>query len=333
MENNNPLISVVVPVYKVEKYLDRCLNSIVDQTYQNLEIIIVDDGSPDKCSEICDKWEKKDERIKVIHKENGGLSSARNAGIDVSNGEFITFIDSDDWISEDYVSYLYGLIKKTGADLALGSFLKTSTFDETLFTNNKISEQVITGREFLLKLLKVKTQENVQYAWCKLYRNFKNLDIRYPKGLLDEDVPTTFKYGFTCNNVALSTKCIYAYFENRDSILRKQFNRNRFDLLEVWKIIVDFASNNCDEEIARYAKVNYYRANFGILCNICTEDCNPNDLEYIRQREKRALKVVKKHKKELLKFPMPLSRKIFVVGFCLCYPISKRLLRLLRKKS
>ena len=101
-----PLISVIVPVYKVEQYLDRCLQSIVNQTYKNLEIILVDDGSPDNCPQICDEWAKRDKRIKVIHTQNRGVSTARNIGIDVANGQYIGFVDSDDWIEEDMYEFL-----------------------------------------------------------------------------------------------------------------------------------------------------------------------------------------------------------------------------------
>ena len=115
------LISVVVPIYNVENYIKKCVDSILSQTYKNLEIILVDDGSPDNCPQICDEYAQKDNRIKVIHKENGGLSDARNAGIDISKGKFITFIDSDDYIEKDYVEVLYNSIKENASDMAIGS--------------------------------------------------------------------------------------------------------------------------------------------------------------------------------------------------------------------
>ena len=115
---DNPKISVIVPVYKVEKYLDRCVESIVNQTYKNLEIILVDDGSPDNCPAICDAWANKDERIKVIHKENGGVSSARNRGIDAATGDYIGFVDSDDWIEPDMYELLADNAKKYDADIS-----------------------------------------------------------------------------------------------------------------------------------------------------------------------------------------------------------------------
>ena len=115
------LVTIVVPVYKVEKYIDKCINSILSQTYKNLEIILVDDGSPDDCGKICDRYAKLDTRINVIHKENGGLSDARNAGNDVAKGKFISFIDSDDYIEPEYIEILYKAIKKDETDIAISS--------------------------------------------------------------------------------------------------------------------------------------------------------------------------------------------------------------------
>ena len=112
------VISVIVPVYKVEKFLDRCINSIIQQTFTNLEIILVDDGSPDRSGEICDEWKMKDKRIRVIHKENGGLSDARNKGLDVATGDYVAFIDSDDWIDPDMFQLLYDATQKYQADIA-----------------------------------------------------------------------------------------------------------------------------------------------------------------------------------------------------------------------
>ena len=118
-KESQDLISVIIPIYNVEQYLDRCIDSVKKQTYTNLEIILVDDGSPDNCGKMCDEYAEDDKRIKVIHKENGGLSDARNAGIEIATGEYITFIDSDDYVSLDYVEYMYKLLKDAGAKLSI----------------------------------------------------------------------------------------------------------------------------------------------------------------------------------------------------------------------
>lgn len=309
-----PLITVVIPVYKVEKYLKRCVESVINQTYKNLEIILVDDGSPDSCGKICDEFAESDKRVKVIHKRNGGLSSARNMGIDISSGDYITFVDSDDWVDRDYVLYLYALLDEYECDMSMVSHSITDKYEPCLSTNDgKI--KVISGNQFLMKLLKVGTQENVQYAWGKLYKNFKNTDLRFPDGLIDEDVPTTFKYTINCKNIVISERKMYFYYNNKESILRQKFTRNRFDLIEVWKIIVDFARINCNEEIYKYSLINLYRANMGVLCNLCTKEVDKDDLSYINIKRDEALEVVKKHKWELLRFKMPISRKLMVILF------------------
>ena len=135
--NKNVKISIIVPVYKVEKYLDKCVNSIVGQTYKNLEIILVDDGSPDNCPAMCDEWAQKDSRIKVIHKKNGGLSSARNAGLDACTGDYIGFVDSDDWIEPDMYEYLLNIGMKNNADVSRCEFvIEAENSDITVDSQN-----------------------------------------------------------------------------------------------------------------------------------------------------------------------------------------------------
>ena len=330
----DPLITVVVPVYQVKPYLNRCLASIAAQTYSNMEVILVDDGSTDGSAVILDRWAKEHENMRVIHQENRGLSAARNRGIDESLGEYITFVDSDDWVTEDYVEYLYQILKENQADLAMAGHLVTS---EALDTDGKRMPegkmQCLTGREFLLKVMKIGTQENVQYSWAKLYKNFKDTHLRFPEGYIDEDVPTTFLYGAGCNRVVMSDKIIYFYYQNSESILRRCFYAKRFDLVRVWEMIVEYARENCDEEIAKYALYNLYRAHFGILCNINTEQLDEKEMDEIRRKEKMSLTMVKKHRRELLELPMPRTRKFFVNAFCINYKLAGKLLRLTGKRA
>ena len=143
-------------------------------------------------------------------------------------------------------------------------------------------------------------------------------------------MPTTFKYVVNCKSVVMSDRKLYFYFNNKDSILRQKFTRKRFDLIEVWKIIVDYANKNCNEQIANYALINLYRANFGVLCNLCTKEVDKNDELYIRKREKQVLEVVKKHIKELIEFKMPISRKIVALCFCVDYDFTKNMFNKLR---
>ena len=163
---SNPLISVIVPVYKVENYLDKCIDSIVNQTYNNLEIILVNDGSPDNCPQICDEWKEKDNRIKVIHKENGGVSSARNKGLEIATGSYIAFIDSDDWVEENYISSLYDAIVSNDAQVALCSYNRVvgKHIEKILITNN---DKIVDSKEYLINTLNPQT--GFGFCHMKLY--------------------------------------------------------------------------------------------------------------------------------------------------------------------
>ena len=149
-----PLISVVIPVYKVEQYIHECVDSVIAQTYKNLDIILVDDGSPDSCPAICDEYAERDNRIRVIHKKNGGLSSARNAGIDIARGEYICFVDSDDYVSEIYVEQLYTTLKESGADMAC-TMIALERKRETLAHAIIHKHELLSGEEALRKTLLV----------------------------------------------------------------------------------------------------------------------------------------------------------------------------------
>ena len=208
VSNKEPLISIVVPVYKVEKFLEKCIDSIINQTYKNLEIILVDDGSPDNCGKICDEYAKKDKRIKVIHQQNGGLSAARNTGITKATGKYISFIDSDDYIEKDYIELLYTTIKQSKADIAIGSH--TVIYD----TGTKL--QKATGEKSILKpkevLERILYDNNIDYsAWAKLYKIELFTNIKYPEGRLFEDAATTYKLIDISKKIAVNSKSIYNY--------------------------------------------------------------------------------------------------------------------------
>jgi len=186
-----PLISVIVPIYKVEKYINQCIDSILAQTYKNLEVILVDDGSPDNCPKICDEYAKLDNRIRVIHKENGGLSDARNAGLEIAKGEYIGFVDSDDWIAPDMYEYMYNGIQKYSADIVSCGYFEC--LDKSNFAGGYYNpeDRLYKEKEAIEALLLLKIPN---YAWNKLYkRSLWTDDIRYPKGRLYEDVLTTYK--------------------------------------------------------------------------------------------------------------------------------------------
>lgn len=197
-----PLISVIVPCYNVEEYLPKCIESILNQTYRNLEILLVDDGSPDNCGRICDEYAAKDSRIRIIHKKNGGLSDARNAALDVMTGEYVTFIDSDDYVSDDYVEYLYKIIKESGVKLSVSSY-QTFVDDSSaeICTNNPLFVKIVHTNDALTGMFYQQIFDTS--AWAKMYhRSLFSDGIRYPKGWLYEDLPTTYRLMMKCDYIA-----------------------------------------------------------------------------------------------------------------------------------
>ena len=225
----NDLITVIVPVYNVEQYLNRCVDSIINQLYKNLEIILVDDGSPDNCGRICDEYAKRDNRIHVIHKENGGLSDARNAGIDIAKGKYITFVDSDDYINDNYITCLHEAIINNKSDIAIGLHVIKYNTGITINKYPKSKNEVINAKEVFYRILYNKGID--LSAWAKLYKTelFKN--IRYPKGRLFEDSATTYKLIDKADKISLVNEYIYNYMIRVDSISSCKFNNKKIDLI------------------------------------------------------------------------------------------------------
>lgn len=223
-----PLISIIVPVYKVEQYLRNCLNSVLVQSYNNWELILVDDGSPDNCGTICDEYTQKDNRIKVIHKENGGLSSARNAGLGVMTGEFVSFLDSDDFWHSDYLKILMGYFKTEDVDIAQCAFVRGV---ETVFPifSQEYSCKVYTNHTIF-------TSEAAKIIMCgKVYRAefFKN--IRMPEGVINEDDWTTWKLYYQAKKITVTNRPLYYYTYNSSSIMgvnKKKPNLSYFGAYE-----------------------------------------------------------------------------------------------------
>lgn len=229
MKEKSPLVSIVVPVYKVEQYLHECVDSILGQTYANFELILVDDGSPDHCGAICDAYAEKDPRINVIHKENGGLSDARNAGIDISKGEYITFVDSDDYLHPDYLQDMVSAALKYHAAIVQCNFTHDAG---ALGTENEgqQKETLFSRDEALQDMLRMKiVQVN---AWAKLYQRTLFQDVRYPYGRINEDNLTTYK---TIWQAASPIVCLnrydYFYRVNFEGIMNGCFSGKRYEVL------------------------------------------------------------------------------------------------------
>ena len=230
MENEK--IFVVVPVYKVEPYLERCIDSILNQTLTNWELILVDDGSPDNCPAICDRYAAEYDNITVIHQENGGLSAARNAGINhaMANGnpetDWITFIDSDDFIHPNYLEYLYRAAKEASTEISICGYIRT---DAAQVSGEKtdFGYTVFTPEAFWRK-----DRTNATVAWGKLYRLHCFRDIRYPVGKIHEDEFTTYKVMFPLPQVVFVGITLYYYYSNSAGITQTPWTPKRMDELD-----------------------------------------------------------------------------------------------------
>ena len=239
-----PLISVIVPVYKVEPYLDKCISSIANQTYRNLEIILVDDGSPDSCPAMCDAWAEKDSRIRVIHKTNGGLSDARNAGMAVATGELMAFVDSDDWIAPDMYECLYQHMTQDNSDIAAcgvqlmweNGTMRMLTREGSCVLNREEAMQAIIEESWL--------KQPVTY---KIYKTKLIKDIKFPVGKYHEDAFWSYQAISKAQKVSVFDHIGYFYFQRGDSIMGKGFSIQSLDCMEATKegymYVVDHYAN------------------------------------------------------------------------------------------
>ena len=240
MPCEKPLLSIIVPVYDVENYLQKCIDSILAQTFTDFELILVDDGSPDSCPALCDAAAAKDARIRVIHQKNGGLSAARNAGLDAARGAWIGFVDSDDYIAPEMYEAMYHAVQSTGADLALCDYVKV---DETgalcTQTHVAVPQKSLTGRELLQKAY----WTTVQIAWNKLYHRTIFAQLRYPVGKLNEDFFVIPEICLNTQRAVVVPEVLYYYVQRGDSIMGKSRTLRHYDAAEAaqryWDCLVE----------------------------------------------------------------------------------------------
>lgn len=233
-------ISIVVPIYKVEKYLNKCVESILKQTYKNLEIILVDDGSPDLCGEICDRYKQKDNRIIVIHQENKGLSGARNTGLSRATGKYICFIDSDDYIKQNMIETLFNNLKLTNSDISICGFSQVGE-DEIIEKAQKESTIEVMNKETCLKKILYHKYNIDIVTWNKLYKKELFNNIKFPEGKIYEDFATIPFLIDKANGICCTNQKMYYYVQREGSINNdSNFNVKIYDLTENLKIMEDF---------------------------------------------------------------------------------------------
>lgn len=254
-------ISIIVPIYNTHQYLDRCIRSIIDQSFKNYELILVDDGSEDGCEEIYKKYKKLDDRIKIIKKVNGGLSSARNAGLNVAKGNYIGFVDSDDWINRSMYEQLYRLAVQNDADIVECEFKKMqndiNSMEKDDFQKNE-EIKVINNIEALNYLVTLgENHVKMVVSWNKLYK--KNLfdKIRFPVGRIHEDEFTTYKLLYKSKRIVLVNKKLYYYRQNPDGIMKRKFNVRRLDYLDALYEMLEFMKNIDNDMLYNLTVIRY----------------------------------------------------------------------------
>lgn len=249
-----PLISVIVPVYKVEKYLDQCIRSITQQTYQNLEIILVDDGSPDQSGAICDAWAKIDPRIQVIHQENGGGGAARNTGLDIARGEFISMIDSDDYLERHMYEHLLGLMQES---VGITECTVVMTESDHQVLDDGVHAQITDADRIEAMRLHIRDELFCQTPPNKLYRRSVIGDIRFPVGNLIDDEFFTYQVIGNCKKLVHSSAMMYAYRQQPGSAMHKPFSIKRLQGLQAKKQRLEYLRKNIPE-LVNEAKEDLY---------------------------------------------------------------------------
>lgn len=298
MEHNS-LISVIVPVYNVEEFLPTCVDSLLAQTYEDLEIILVDDGSKDASGNICEAYAKKDPRVRVIHKENGGLSSARNAGIDIARGEYLSFVDSDDWIEPETYEWLLELVRKYDVKLVCAG-----RYDVNYASGKKTKglcpprEEVISGEELVRRIFR---WDNIDSAACdKLYHRSLFRETRYPIGKVCEDVPTTYRIALDAGKAAMCPKPVYNYLHRPGSITTSSVSPKTFHFSEHTEKILSWILEN---RPALAAEAEYLRVR-SLVYNLTVLDLADEGQRKIHQEVyRKSRQELRKHSRFLLRSP------------------------------
>lgn len=250
------MISIIVPVYNIQEYLQRCVDSLLNQTYRDIEIILVDDGSTDTSGQLCDQLAKQDRRIRVIHKPNGGLSDARNAGIEVAKGEWLAFVDSDDWVESSFLEQLLNAAQDAAADIAICSY--NLTYDHHPAQSIVINQpqQVLTQQQALEDVLTYQRYGGVM-TWNKLCKRaiFDKHQLRFPKGKLHEDNFTTYQAYFYANKLVYIDQPLYNYYQRSNGIMAEQFSERRYHAVEAAQDAQQFIAHHTPE-LAEAAEFN-----------------------------------------------------------------------------
>lgn len=306
--NSQPKISVIVPVYKTEGLLDRCVESIVGQTYKNLEIILVDDGSPDNCPAMCDEWAEKDSRIRVIHKENGGVSSARNAALDIATGDYIGFVDSDDWIEPEMYSSLIQKMSESGKNIALCSYYAVEISGERYECRCVVDKEVLDKDDYFRFIV---LGGDGGYIWNRLYDADILKEVRFDEDIwYSEDLLFNFKTAQKSNGAAILDKIEYNYVQKRIKEQAWVMNDHSFDSMTAFEIMLSY--KDIPEDVYDCCLRGYAAAAFTLLSGVLTNE------KYFYKYDDIRSAILNFKKRILTQKKYPLKYKVKTLALWLC---------------
>ena len=327
-------IFFVVPVYKVEKYLNRCVDSILSQTYENTQIILVDDGSPDSCPSICDEYNKKYSNIEVIHKQNGGLSDARNAGIkyvmDFADDEdFITFVDSDDFIHMDYAKTMIEIMQNNNCNLAQCGYEKGSDDFFAKETDN-FNIECLSAQDALLGY-RIKS-----LVCAKVFKVKTFCDIAFPVGVINEDEFVTYRAVYNSQKVIFTDEKLYYYYQHGSSIMadvarKLKDNPRRFDFLKAYKERIEFFE---DKKMPYQVMKTKEKICTDIILRYCEQMQLAKDDRDTDCSNGTYMKIYRENFKQMIKRPsMPIKRKLMFIVFCMAPSVGVMASRILQMRK
>lgn len=307
-------ISVIVPVYESEKYLDRCVQSILNQTYQDFELILVDDGSPDNSPLLCDKWAENDSRVYVIHKENGGASSARNAGLKIAKGRWIAFADSDDWLDRTALKTLYDLANQYNVPMAIGGMRVVQKYTDASIVM-KQNAKVLSNADLMSRFFRLNGEPDTHSVCGTIIQRDILEDYSFIEGRMNEDVETCYYLARKCEAAVYTDAPLYNYFKNIEGVTNSGFSKKKLDLLDIWDI-VQKQVEQFTPEYSYACEMNCKRARFTLLTQMSLNGYDHHD-PFMIETKRKLKREVRGAFWELMKWKMPMSRKAILVFECI----------------
>ena len=310
-----PEISIIIPVYNSEQFIDRCLYSVLNQSFSDFEVILVDDGSTDSSPALCDAYALKDNRIKVFHRQNGGASAARNFGLSVASGRYIFFVDSDDYIHKELLYRLYNKMHD-GIDFVSCSMEIVKDIDLTKFESPIKSRSVeLNQNQLYQRFFRVNGEDSSIYSVCGRLYSRKSLNgFKLIEGRMNEDIDGVFQIISHSDKAIFLSDVMYFYYKNVEGVTNSRITRKKLDLIFIWKQLRDKVEICCPDYIDAW-KVNALRANFTILSQCKINGYDKSDTE-LRRKLQEMQCLVKAEARSLLNWKMPFSRKILLLLIC-----------------